>query len=126
MVPSDVMEGMGAVPPAIARYRVLGRLAAGAPLGIVHRDVSLDNILVTFSGQTKLVDFAIAKAAGVPDASTGSGVVKGKVGYSAPEYLRGGTFAPTADLFALGVVLYRLLTAKRPFDGETDGQILTS
>jgi serine/threonine protein kinase/tetratricopeptide (TPR) repeat protein len=99
----------------------------GKPLSIVHRDVSLENILVTFSGQTKLVDFGIAKAVGMmSEASTASGTVKGKAGYMAPEYLRGDSAGPQIDLFSLGVVLYRALTGKKPYDGETDAQVITS
>ncbi len=94
----------------------------GRDLGIVHRDVSPDNLLVGFSGQVKLVDFGIAKAAtpALLAAATTAGTVKGKHGYIAPEYLRGQPLDGRADVFALGVVLYRALTGKRPFVGDSE------
>jgi eukaryotic-like serine/threonine-protein kinase len=97
----------------------------GRPLGLVHRDVSPDNILISFSGQTKLVDFGIVKASapGVPSSVTRTGSIKGKHGYMAPEYLRGVPIDGRADLFALGVVLYKALTGVRPFNGATDTMI---
>jgi serine/threonine-protein kinase len=95
---------------------------AGAPLGLVHRDISPDNLLVSFTGQTKLVDFGIAKAATMEGAptTTRSGTMKGKYGYMAPEYLKGQPADARSDLFALGVVLYRALTAQKPFTGATE------
>ena len=97
----------------------------GRDLGIVHRDVSPDNLLVGFSGQVKLVDFGIAKAAtpALMAAATTAGTVKGKHGYIAPEYLLGQPLDGRADVFALGVVLYRALTGKRPFVGATEAAI---
>lgn len=101
-------------------HRLIG--TSGEPLSLVHRDVSPDNLLTSFSGLTKVVDFGIARAA-LPRgraAFTESGQVKGKVGYMAPEYLRGEPIDGRADLFALGVVLYRALTGHKPFEGPTD------
>ncbi len=97
----------------------------GKPMRLVHRDVSLDNILVSFVGQTKVVDFGIAKAltAQSPTESTRTGTVKGKHGYMAPEYLLGKAIDGRADLFGLGVVLYRITTGSRPFSGPTDASI---
>jgi serine/threonine-protein kinase len=96
--------------------------SAGAPMGLVHRDISPDNLLVSFSGQTKLVDFGIAKAATMEGAptTTRSGTMKGKYGYMAPEYLKGQPADARSDLFAVGVVLYRALTAQKPFTGATE------
>ncbi len=100
----------------------------GRPLEIVHRDVSLDNVLIGFDGQVKVVDFGIAKAredtrAGVANPKTKAGDVKGKWGYIPPEYLKGQPIDGRADLFALGVVLYRALTRKRPFPGDTEALV---
>ncbi len=97
----------------------------GRHVGLVHRDVSPDNLLVGFSGQVKLVDFGIAKAAtpALLAAATTAGTVKGKHGYIAPEYLLGKPLDGRADVFALGVVLYRALTGKRPFVGPSETSI---
>ena len=97
----------------------------GRHVGLVHRDVSPDNLLVGFSGQVKVVDFGIAKAAtpALLATATTAGTVKGKHGYIAPEYLLGLPLDGRADVFALGVVLYRALTGKRPFNGPTEAAI---
>jgi len=99
----------------------------GAPLHIVHRDISLENILVTFGGQTKIVDFGIAKAASsLAGEGTQTGQLKGKYAYMAPEYLRHEPIDARIDLFALGVVAYRALTGKKPFSGDTDAQVIAA
>ncbi len=94
--------------------------AQGKPLGIVHRDVSPQNILLTFEGRVKVVDFGIAKAADQATV-TRSGVLKGKYSYMAPEQAAGQkNLDCRADIFALGVVLYELLTGVRLFKRLTD------
>ncbi|MFZ5444357.1 MAG: protein kinase domain-containing protein [Myxococcota bacterium] len=100
----------------------------GRHLQLVHRDVSPDNLLISFSGQTKLVDFGIARAVtpALLAAATSAGHIKGKHGFISPEYLLGQPLDARADLFALGVVLYRALTRKRPFPGATDAEISLS
>ncbi|MFT3712157.1 MAG: protein kinase [Archangium sp.] len=97
----------------------------GTHLGLVHRDVSPDNLLVSLSGQTRLVDFGIAKAAtpALLASATTAGTVKGKHGFIAPEYLLGNPIDGRADLFALGVVMYRALTRKRPFSGPNEAAV---
>lgn len=101
---------------------------AGAPLGLVHRDVSPQNVLVGRDGITKLSDFGLAKATASGDASTTEGVLKGKVGYLSPEYIRGEPVDRRSDVFAMGVVLWEALAKKRLFraDREPDalGKIL--
>ncbi len=92
---------------------------AGRPQNVIHRDVSPDNLFVTQSGTTKLIDFGIAKKEGL-DQLTQAGELKGKVPFMAPELLHGETVDSRADLFSMGVVLYWLLTGRRPFDGMTD------
>ncbi|XXF78839.1 protein kinase [Myxococcaceae bacterium GXIMD 01537] len=91
---------------------------AGRPLGIVHRDVNPSNVMVSATGEVKLADFGIAKAANV-QGGTQVGVVKGKMGYLAPEQVRGGPADQRADLFLIGLLLYELL-AGRPLFGGPD------
>ena len=89
------------------------------PLGLVHRDVSPSNIIVDFDGNVKVVDFGIAKAALRTD-QTRSGVLKGKVAYMSPEQCRGKPIDRRSDVYALGIVLYELTTARRLFKGDND------
>ncbi|MCA9585150.1 MAG: protein kinase [Myxococcales bacterium] len=88
--------------------------AQGAPRSIVHRDVSPQNILVSMSGDVKLIDFGIAKAAG-KIARTGAGTLKGKFGYMSPEQVRGIGVDQRTDVFSLGVCMWELLTLRRLF-----------
>ncbi|MBN2493623.1 MAG: protein kinase, partial [Deltaproteobacteria bacterium] len=90
----------------------------GEPLQIVHRDISPQNILISFEGQVKIVDFGIARAASRITA-TQAGVVKGKVSYMSPEQLTGQMVDRRSDIFACGVCLYEMLTCQRPFEGDT-------
>ena len=87
----------------------------GRPLGIVHRDVSPSNIIVTYQSGVKLIDFGIAKAASGKHV-TGVGVVKGKASYMSPEQCRGEAVDRRSDVFSLGIVLYEMTTMTRPFD----------
>ncbi len=91
----------------------------GRELSLVHRDVSPQNILVSFEGEVKLIDFGIAKAAGT-GAKTQSGILKGKFGYMSPEQVNGVQVDRRSDVFSCGIVLYELLTGERLFVGESD------
>jgi serine/threonine-protein kinase len=91
----------------------------GAPLGLVHRDISPENVLVSRQGAVKVVDFGIAKVAGQSH-RTATGVVKGKIAYMPPEQLQAKAMDGRVDVYALGIVLYELLTGKRPFEATTD------
>lgn len=93
----------------------------GKPLGIVHRDVSPPNVLLSRNGEVKVTDFGLAKAA-VQVEATDPGVVKGKMSYLSPEAARGEEVDKRADIFAVGILLYEMLTGKRLFYGETDYQ----
>jgi serine/threonine-protein kinase len=98
---------------------------SGRPLNIVHRDISPQNILVSFEGAVKVVDFGIAKAADQATV-TRSGVLKGKYSYMSPEQASGQPIDCRTDIFALGVVLYELLTGTRLFKRATDIQTLNA
>lgn len=121
----------GGIPPAIAVRIALhtcsGLHAAhelkdesGRLVGLVHRDVSPQNLLVTFDGVTKVVDFGVAKATALGGGATTAGQVKGKVSYMAPEQVLGEGLDRRADVFAMGIVLYALTTGKHPFRRESE------
>jgi eukaryotic-like serine/threonine-protein kinase len=92
---------------------------AGKPLGLVHRDVSPQNVFVTFDGQVKVLDFGIAKAVN-SQAQTSTGVLKGKVQYMAPEQMLGAQVDRRADLYAVGVMAWEAATGQRMWKGQTD------
>jgi len=91
----------------------------GKPLNIVHRDVSPQNVLISYEGEIKIVDFGIAKAASKAS-KTQAGILKGKFGYMSPEQVRGLSLDRRSDVFAIGIILYELLTGERLFKGESD------
>ena len=99
------------------------RDAEGHELNIVHRDVSPQNILISYEGDIKLCDFGIAKAASKAS-KTQSGALKGKIQYMSPEQAWGKPIDRRSDLFSLGVVLHELLTGERLFRGDTDITVL--
>jgi serine/threonine-protein kinase len=90
---------------------------AGRPLGLVHRDVSPSNVLISRAGEVRLGDFGVAKATLLADITRGN-VRKGKYAYMSPEQVSGDSLTSASDQFSLGVTLYELLAGHRPFDGE--------
>jgi len=93
--------------------------ATGKPLRLVHRDISPQNILVSKNGEVKVTDFGVAKAT-TQQTKTRTGIVKGKVSYMSPEQCLGDVIDHRTDVFALGVVLYELLTRRRLFRDKSD------
>jgi len=91
----------------------------GNDLRIVHRDISPQNILVSYEGEVKVVDFGIAKAAS-QGSETRTGLLKGKLAYMSPEQAWGKTVDRRTDIFAMGIVLYEILTGERLFKGENE------
>jgi serine/threonine-protein kinase len=99
------------------------RDGGGEPYRIVHRDISPQNILVTFEGGVKVIDFGVAKAAGRAQ-HTRTGALKGKYSYMSPEQVSGLEVDGRSDIFALGIVLHELLTGRRLFKADSDLQTL--
>jgi serine/threonine protein kinase len=95
----------------------------GSPLGIVHRDVSPSNILVSYSGEVKVADFGIAKAQ-ISAFNTKGGVLKGKFEYMSPEQASGQDLDHQSDLFSAGIILHEMLTGRRLFKTESDVKTL--
>jgi serine/threonine-protein kinase len=135
---SRVMRELGArkerVPPRIASAIMIAALEglhaahdatgeSGEPLGLVHRDVSPQNLLLGTDGIVRVIDFGVAKAAGRVQ-TTRQGQLKGKMAYMAPEQLRGQAATRLSDIYAAGVVFWELLTGERLFKGENDAQIM--
>ena len=97
----------------------------GEPLHIVHRDISPQNIMLSFRGEVKISDFGISKASSEPSL-TQAGVIKGKLSYLSPEQTLGEPIDHQADIYALGLVLYEMLTGKRVYRFDTDIEALRS
>ena len=93
---------------------------SGNHLGVVHRDVSPQNILLSAQGTAKLIDFGVAKARDRSSANTGTGQLKGKIRYMSPEQALGGDVDRRADLWSLGALAYELFAGAPPFDGPND------
>ncbi|MEU9856360.1 protein kinase [Streptomyces sp. NPDC047974] len=123
-----VPSGPGGLPLAEAlRFasEILDALAASHAEGLVHRDVKPANVMVTEAGSVKVMDFGIARALdGQATALTGTGFIVGTPHYMAPEqFTAGRAIDPRCDLYAVGVILFQLLTGKVPFDAESGFQI---
>ncbi|HEX3901851.1 MAG TPA: serine/threonine-protein kinase [Polyangia bacterium] len=122
------------IPPALALYvtaevcRALAYAHAkkrsdGKPLGIVHRDVSPHNVMMSAEGEVKLTDFGIAKAQNKTEKSLGN-LIKGKVAFMSPEQAAAGELDGRSDLFSVGTMLYAMITRRHPFDAPTDYETL--
>jgi serine/threonine protein kinase len=124
-IPLDVACRIGAsIAAALAQAHEL-TLPNGARRCIVHRDVTPSNIIVCYSGVTKLVDFGVARVSDA-DPKTKSGVVKGKFSYLAPEQLSGAPLDGRTDVFQLGIVLWEMVAMRRLFEGKTDPERLNA
>lgn len=118
------------LPPALAVY-IVSELAKGLdyahrrrdsemrPLNIIHRDVSPQNVLISYEGEVKLTDFGIAKARTLAQAVTELGIVKGKFAYLAPEQLEGGAIDARTDIFSAGTLLFKMLSGVNPLLGSS-------
>ena len=113
-IPCAVAIGLGMCAGLDHAHSLTG--ADGQPLGIVHRDVSLSNVLVSFDGGVKVTDFGVAKMVS-SDHRTRTGTLKGKIGYMSPEQCRGQALDRRSDIFSIGIILYELTTGRRLFAG---------
>ncbi|MGH2467519.1 MAG: protein kinase domain-containing protein, partial [Candidatus Limnocylindrales bacterium] len=116
-----ILRERGALPPNAAARIALGiadALAAAHAHGLVHRDIKPSNVLITTSGQVRVVDFGIARA--VSEAQlTMPGTTLGSVHYFSPEQARGEQVTSASDVYSLGLVLFEMLTGQRPFGGDS-------
>jgi serine/threonine-protein kinase len=116
-----LVERMGALSPQRAAELCMQSLAALAhahSMGVVHRDLKPANLMITETGSVKIMDFGIARVAGT-EHLTSAGYMMGTPAYMAPEQVMGHEIDARADLYAMGVVFYRLTTSRLPFKGET-------
>ena len=121
--PVDVVTGILAQALAGLHAAHEARSATGEPLGIVHRDVSPQNVLVGTDGVARVLDFGVAKALGKLH-TTREGQLKGKVGYLAPEQILGHAVTRQSDVFAASVMLWEALAGQRLFTGDSEGRVL--
>ena len=103
----------------------LGKEGGSTGAALVHRDVSPQNVLLSFEGEVKLTDFGIARALGAAE-ETAPGTIKGKLAYMAPEQARGESVDGRADVFAVGVLLWELCTGRRLFARDSDAATLAA
>lgn len=104
-------------------YKILDGMSFAHSFGYIHRDIKPNNILLNKQGEAKVTDFGIAKVVGGEDL-TKQGFVLGTTLYMAPEYLSQGVVSPQTDIYALGVLLYEMLTNRKPFEFRTDDEPL--
>lgn len=107
-----------------ALVQLAGALEAIHAAGIVHRDLKPENVMIRADGTFVLVDFGIARQAGVQLSYVGTGHVVGTAAYLAPEYLKGGAVDHRGDLYSLGVMFYEMLTGRKPYEGENPVRVL--
>jgi eukaryotic-like serine/threonine-protein kinase len=123
----DVINEQGALPPSRALALLepmVSALAAAHDAGIVHRDVKPENVLLTDDGRVKVADFGLARAVtNATSTATSGGVLIGTVSYIAPELVTDGSADARSDVYSAGVLLYEMLTGRKPHQGETPIQI---
>ncbi|MDN5760826.1 MAG: Stk1 family PASTA domain-containing Ser/Thr kinase [Microlunatus sp.] len=122
----DILNHEAPLPPQRALEiiePVLGALAAAHEAGLVHRDVKPENVLISERGQVKVVDFGLAKAISSQTSTATQGLLIGTVSYLPPELVLSGKAGPRSDVYSAGVVLFEMLTGRKPHQGETPIQV---
>ena len=129
----STLDWRGALPVAVA---VVDGVAAAHAKGIIHRDIKPENIFLTPGGGVKVLDFGLARVEKAAPAERGMsvtvtletqpGVILGTVSYMAPEQVRGQHADARSDVFALGCVLFEMVTGRRPFDGDTTADVMAA
>jgi serine/threonine protein kinase len=114
--------GVGALRGLAAAHERVA--AAGNPVPVIHRDISPSNILLATNGVVKLADFGLARARDRVHSLTAPGIVKGKLGYLAPEIVKGAPASIYSDIFGMGVVLWEALAGRRLYDAANDAEVL--
>jgi serine/threonine protein kinase len=120
-IPYGLFAGIIAQAAAGLHYAHNAMDENGNPLHIIHRDVSPNNLLVSFNGTVKIVDFGVAKAT-TQEHRTRAGMLKGRLSYMSPEQISGLPVTPSSDVFALGIVLYELSTNQRLFKRQNEAE----
>ena len=122
----DILNHEAPLPPERALEiiePVLGALAAAHEAGLVHRDVKPENVLLSDRGQIKVVDFGLAKAISAQTSTATQGLLIGTVSYLPPELVLSGRAGPRSDVYSAGVVLFEMLTGRKPHVGDTPIQV---
>jgi serine/threonine protein kinase len=117
-----VAMGVGALRGLAAAHERVG--ATGNPAPVIHRDISPSNILLAGNGVVKLADFGLARARDRVHSLTAPGMVKGKMGYLAPEILRGEVASIQSDIFGMGIVLWEALAGRALYTGDNEAEVL--
>src|SRR5687768_13953317 len=122
----DVLNREAPLPPARALEiiePVLAALAAAHDAGLVHRDVKPENVLISERGQIKVADFGLAKAISAQTSTATQGLLIGTVSYLPPELVVSGKADARSDVYSAGVVLFEMLTGRKPHTGDTPIQV---